>query len=262
MRKDVLGDFDGIEVIEICTSRPLKFSKRKRKKRNKQAKRDLKQFRLNKKFNNYYLSNSVDAHEIQYTIFEGFSSVDEAKAFVAKYSYPEFAENFVYLRFMGMFYPVSMENLPEQIVISKQYIKYRSSYREEFVKTNKKNVLRALNTISLEKPRSSGRWNDQIVNHLRKVTKHCIDVAYIGSNAKQTYVKYNAPMLLAQLFFDTDIPVYKLNVVDSFFNSCPPSRWKLWQKYDEYNPFRGEQYNSRFLHHRKMKQLHKKKSGK
>lgn len=198
-----------------------------------------KQYIGTKKFQNYY-TKSEDQIDLTYVVQEGFHDVPEARAFVE--SIDNNPENFAYINFKGSIYVVSMETLGRQIVAGKEEIWFRDgeyNFNYGFKGTEKTISAEQKSEVSTKivKPRISSQWADELLNDLQAINGAPLEVL-CGQNFKGPNLVSNSIILLGTTFFDTMIPVHKLNVMDAYFANSP-SRWKLDKKgVTAYNPYK------------------------
>ena len=194
---------------------------------------------IEKEYYNFYKKKMK--YPIQYTLQEGFKTLEEAQDAIAKKWNPSF---FTYISIEGEIYAVAMETLGRQIVITKGKCFYRNgevyAMQVEAVDTycDFENYLE-IPTIITE-PRITNPWRKEVINDLNQLFEVKILKGTKSNTQKTRFIPDNSIILLAKVLFDTMVPVYELGVMDAYCDN-PPSRWKLWEDgIVYYNYFTGE----------------------
>lgn len=147
----------------------------------------------------------------------------------------------MFVKAFNMFYPVTMELLGKQLAITKTVSWYRNgtSSLNGFSGVQMRcptNELKTLKKVEIKAPRVSKPWHNEIVKDLKALSSSSVVVYKCDDKT----LRDCAIILLGSLFFDTQVPVYKLNVFDKYF-AFSPSRAKLWKEgYKTYNPYTYE----------------------
>lgn len=192
-----------------------------------------------KEFTNFY-SKSRESIEIYYRLWHGWHTLEEARGAVSALGLNE--EVFVYISLDGEWNAVSMQALSKQVVINKDIISYRNNGEEVFAPAEEVINGKALDSLGITRPCTHTIWCKTIKEDIESL----FDVQIVpGYKARPTardkgVLGHNALILLATTMFDTMVPVFKLNVMDSYLEYSP-SRQKLWAKgISKYNYYTGE----------------------
>lgn len=182
-------------------------------------------------YNNYY-SKKDESIEITFNIEEGFATKEKAVAAIKESGQIE--EEFSYVIFKNMFYPVSICNIDEEIVIAKEYIWYKEYAYGGIKKFHRKLISNPPYVIN--NARVHSRWTNSLMDILKEIDPQ-VDCRVASKVKAKSYMRENCMIVFICAMFDTMIPVFKLNCVDEFF-SYPPSFMRLWEDgIMEFNPF-------------------------
>lgn len=185
-------------------------------------------------FDNYY-SKQKENIELVWKVEDGFDTKEEAITAIIEAG--QDPEEFSLVYFKEMIYPISICLISEMIIISKEYIWYKEGAYNGLTKFRRDELKEPLYVI--ENARVSSAWTDTLVRDLKgfDTNYHCEVARKIKT---KSYMETDCMIALGIAFFDTMIPVFKLNCVDKYF-AYPPSMQKLWQQgIKAYNPFTNE----------------------
>ena len=201
-------------------------------------------YTVTKEYDNYYTKRH-ETFPITYTIYDGFDSMQKAIDFLISYGID--SDMFQYVQVVNnkterqQVYPVTMETLQHEIVITKGCCYARDTeffHYDKFVSFSQFDNSPIPDIAQgFSRPRISSEWCHTILEDL-KPTYDFFSLTNLGGK----YLQVDACILLGMVFFDTMIPVYDLNVMDSYYADAwnSPSRDKLWNKgVKAYQPFRG-----------------------
>lgn len=188
-------------------------------------------------YNNFY-TNQSETMVLNWSIEEGFETLEEAEAKVRELGYS--TELFTYILFDHMYYPVTIETLARQIVIAKNYVWYCNSkgsawpyYSYDPLVKYKFDEINKADLPIIERPRITNEWTNTMISTLTSFDSNFKNI----KEFKEKKLNVDAKILFGSAMFDTDIPVYQLNVTDKYFADAP-STWRLWEDGVEYyNPF-------------------------
>ena len=160
----------------------------------------------------------------EFCLYKGFDSVEEAQNFIDKFGFSTH-EGFVYIRVkndkVDYIYPVTMENLSLQIILTKElcwfrdrrvYGRHINNYdlydgvvfeKDSTTKTGR-NALNDLHRIAKKfdsiNPRISRVWNTEYKEKLEE--NYDVEIAYKGANcARVYYIEDDCIILLSAFFF-------------------------------------------------------------
>ena len=131
-----------------------------------------------------------------WVISKGFSNVAEAESFFKHWDINP--EKFIYVSVDGGIYAASMENLADQVVVTKEQCYMRKEYNSKIIDFSK---LKRKDFPALERPRISRPWDDQYRKELE--AKHTVRVEKTGAKCKATYLEGNVIILIACLLNGT-----------------------------------------------------------
>lgn len=170
---------------------------------------------------------------LEWDVADGFSTKNAAMVAVEEAG--QNIEEFSFVVFNGMYYPVSICTTSKEILISRDYI---------WLKPKNSNVLHRYNRkkckpYKIINARISRCWNTTMVDDLQEFDSNFRCEVAEKVKAKG-YMRSDCMVLFGCAMFSTMIPVFKLNAVDRYFVNSP-SRWKLWKNgIKKYNPFTDE----------------------
>lgn len=198
---------------------------------------------IRKFFANYYFSYVEDFFDFQFQCGIGFESELSAYAFLMRLSLDP--SQFFFLKFLHQWYVVHMEARINQLIFSNEGMWLRNGQDElSFVNLRGMSKASILRRIPFEPgPLTGGQalLNDAVVSdleHLNRGELEWICEPKLVKDTKKFHATVsNCKVLLGYALFAGSIPVYKLGVVDSYFN-IPPSGRNLWKEgVVSYDPF-------------------------
>lgn len=194
----------------------------------------LKKLEKKYEFANSY-SGENDSIKLSWKVPLGFDTLEEAEQAVE--SEGQNPEEFSYVLFSEMYYAIGLSTRENIVAVGKEFIWYWSEYKcvYERFKLGELSEPKYL----IEKARIATRWDDSILLPFREKDPEMRAIPARAARNKKILGEV-APAVLAQISFDTLIPVYQLDVVnDMCFN--PPIKLDLGKSgICSYNPFNDE----------------------
>lgn len=189
-------------------------------------------YKLNKKFKNYY-TGRIESITFDYEVFSGFPSIEEAKnSVLCLHQQPDC---FLYITFKHLIYAISMETQQRQMVIGSEKVFVLHNYQPTIYQNDPTSLL----PFIISQPRITGHWRDGILRDMERIEGSTLTFTGEKSLLSDQFTRH-AQHLLGMSFFATQIHVYQLNCVDTYFSE-PPSHKDLWaQGVRTINPFNGE----------------------
>lgn len=189
-------------------------------------------YTLTKTFKNYYLKKE-DTIELTYQVFKGFDTIEDAKkAVLALQQEPR---HFLYITFQKQIYAVSVETIKQQVVIglSDIYLINQSS-REVYSRTTF-DIL----PFTIQSPRVRSYWSGDLSKDLMRIEGEPLSFKCDNSLFNQLSIDC-AFNTLGAAFFQTQVPVYQLNCLDTYVKQSLTYQ-DLWaQGVKAINPFHGK----------------------
>lgn len=198
---------------------------------------------LKKSYYNFYLDGARKDINLRWSFYEGFKSLEEAIGFIEK----EIVVNrweYLYLEYNNEFYPVAILGHGVQIVITKQFVLFRSGYYSYYQKIKSENFIKRYKKHSFFFKNDGFykyEWDTSFIYWLEDQNTEVPKCFDDNGKPKEFAYTRNFKQSFFFSFFNTKINVYELNCLDDFLNNHMPSRSKLWKDgIKEINPFTGE----------------------
>ena len=173
--------------------------------------------------------------DLCWRVFEGYSSTELLRQAIMKLG--QDTNQFAIIRFDGMYYGVSVENAPKQVVIAKDYVWYRT-YGHNLQRFRMKQDTAI--PYKIENARMSRRWTETMIEVMNSFVDDfdCIlpERKFGYSN---TYFKIACQVLFGCAMYNTLLTLDQLHAVDDFFVNCPSEWIQYYKKRDieKMNPF-------------------------
>lgn len=217
---------------------------------------------IQKRFRNYFFSNALDSIQFEFSYGDGYPSLTEAKSAIRQYNLNPGC--FIYIRFKGTWYAINIQGYSEALVLSKERMWIRRGPIGapigifDINGTTAEDVMEVL-PHGITNPSFGPRpWNVSLVHDLIEIEGAPLTIVFTLGKTEITtttselhgQTALNSVVMLGICLFETDIPVFQLNAVDSYFSSDyipPPSMRKYWKEgVIVINPFRNRMSCGRY----------------